>query len=221
MNIVYNINIHQQHTTAVRQQAPTSMLPLVSRLIACNCFVHTPYANMLPQCRIFGAPLTAASGDTTYSPATATLAPKATKSDTSDRGHVDADADSQPSLLALAAELHASVEQGDAEAVARVLSLSNHQRSGGDAQEGVVGDDAQTEQPQQRRGLTLPHLVDCACPRTGLTPLLKAVEGGSEEMVRLLLEAGGDVQSQVRGQQRVVYVVYPYVLFVPSVTLGV
>eukprot|EP00903_Cladosiphon_okamuranus_P011948 g11222.t1 len=147
--------------------------------------------------RIFGAPLAAGNGDAKYSPATATLAPpEEARPNTRVGEHVGTDAVCQPSLLALAAELHASVEQGNAEAVARVLSLSNHRQSGGDAREGGVGDQARTKPSQQRRGSTLPHFVDCACPRTGLTPLLKAVEGGSEEMVRILLEAGGSVQSQ-------------------------
>lgn len=132
--------------------------------------LHTPCVRYVPR-RIFGAPLTTGNGDATYSPATATLAPK-TKTDTSDR-------------VALAAELHSAVEQGDAEAVAGVLS-NLQQRDG----------DAEIEKTPQR-GLS--PLVDCACSRTGLTPLLKAVERRSEEVVRVLLEAGGDVHSQVRG----------------------
>lgn len=98
-------------------------------------------------------------------------------------------------MLALAAELHAAVERGDAEAVVRVLSNRQQRDGDGDATEEVGGDGAKIERPQ-RSGM--PLLVDCACPRTGLTPLLKAVEEGSEEVVRVLLEAGGDVQSQVR-----------------------
>lgn len=147
--------------------------------------------------RIFGTPLSAGGGGATYSLATATLAPKA-NTDTGDRGE-HADAASHPSALAIAAELHAAVEQGDAAAVTRVLSLSNHEQPDGDAGEGG-GQGGKNDQAQPRGfPVPLPHLVDCACPRTGLTPLLKAVEGGSEEVVRVLLEAGGDVRSQVRG----------------------
>lgn len=42
-------------------------------------------------------------------------------------------------------------------------------------------------------------LVNCPCPRTGMAPLLKAVEIGSGEVARLLLEAGADVSSKVGG----------------------
>lgn len=41
------------------------------------------------------------------------------------------------------------------------------------------------------------RLVDSPCPRTGMTPLLKAVEGASEELVGNLLDAGADVRPQV------------------------
>lgn len=154
-------------------------------------FPSLPYPHAcIPYRSIFGAPLTTGGGDSTYSPATATLAPK-TRTETSNEGHVEVA--SQPSALALAAELHAAVEQGDAEAVLRVLS--SRQQLDGDATE-VGGDDAKIGQTQPI-GPKLPLPVDCACPRTGLTPLLKAVEGGSEDVVRVLLEAGGDVQSKV------------------------
>lgn len=40
-------------------------------------------------------------------------------------------------------------------------------------------------------------LIDALCPRTGMTPLLKAVEGGTYDIVRMLLEAGADVRAKV------------------------
>ncbi|CAM9649712.1 unnamed protein product [Pylaiella littoralis] len=129
---------------------------------------------------IFGTPVVI-SGDANYSPATATLAPD-----------VNANMNTTGKRAASpAAELHASVEQGDGEAVARVLS--QHQQHRRDEQE-LGGDDAEKGEARRRDWLLL---VDCACPRTGMTPLLKAVERGSEGSVRALLQAGADVRSRV------------------------
>lgn len=129
---------------------------------------------------IFGTPVVI-SGDANYSPATATLAPD-----------VNANMNTTGKRAASpAAELHASVEQGDGEAVARLLS--QHQQHRRDEQE-LGGDDAERGEARRRDWLLL---VDCACPRTGMTPLLKAVERGSEGSVRALLQAGADVRSRV------------------------
>ncbi len=147
-----------------------SMFTIVAQ-VSC-CFPHH---------RIFGAPLVV-GGDAEYSPATAGLAPK-TNADAS--GHAVAAITSQPTLAALVAELHSSVEQGDEESVAGVLA--RHQQHDGDGAE---------DEGAERRRLLL--VVDSACPRTGMTPLLKAVEAGSEVVVRVLLEAGADIRSKVR-----------------------
>ena len=130
-------------------------------------------------------------GDATYSPATASLAPNPNPYAS---GHGATAATSQETLAALAPELHSSVEQGDEKAVAGVLA--RHQQHHGDDAADAGGDNTKGEEAGQRRGALL--LVDSACPRTGMTPLLKAVEGGSEAVVRVLLEAGADVRSQVR-----------------------
>lgn len=78
-----------------------------------------------------------------------------------------------------------------------MLSKSRPQRDGNATEVGAGGDDATTGKAERRASSLL---VDCTCPRTGLTPLLKAVEGGSEDVVRVLLDAGGDVESQVRDE---------------------
>ncbi|CAN0488059.1 unnamed protein product [Ectocarpus sp. 12 AP-2014] len=132
---------------------------------------------------IFGTPLVASS-DTGYTPAAATAASALSISTTTD------------DLMALVAELHASVEQGDAEAVRRVLSPRCQQYPGEEVEgagEDADGDSAQTGETQPK-SLLVP--VDSACPRTGMSPLLKAVEGGSAEVIRVLLDAGADVRMQ-------------------------
>ncbi|CAM9835583.1 unnamed protein product [Ectocarpus sp. 8 AP-2014] len=132
---------------------------------------------------MFGTPLVA-SGDTGYTPAAASAASAlAISKKTND-------------VQALVTELHASVEQGDAEAVRKVLSSRCQQHPGEeveDAGEDADGDSAQTGETQPR-SLLVP--VDSACPRTGMSPLLKAVEGGSAEVIRVLLDAGADVRMQ-------------------------
>ena len=104
-----------------------------------------------------------------------------------------------------AAELHASVEQGDAEAVARHLQrLREANREGWTQRDETSGGRGGVERdPRERdsgKGVGKEkgtNLVDCPCPRTGMTPLLKAVETGSGGVVRLLLEAGADTRSKV------------------------
>lgn len=132
---------------------------------------------------IFGTPLVA-SRDTGYTPAATTAASAlAINTKTND-------------VKALVAELHASVEQGDAEAVRKVLSSRCQQHPGEeveDAGEDADGDSAQTGETRPK-SLLVP--VDSACPRTGMSPLLKAVEGGSAEVIRVLLDAGADVRMQ-------------------------
>lgn len=117
----------------------------------------------------------------------------------------------------MAAKLHAFVEQGDAEAVKNLLlSIQKHNPAGDDRE-----NDREDREPRgttaavDSSSMSSSHiafvvgetgrnakrrLIDCLCPRTGMTPLLKAVEGASEEVVRLLLEAGADVRSQVGGE---------------------
>ncbi|CAM9305401.1 unnamed protein product [Laminaria digitata] len=94
-----------------------------------------------------------------------------------------------------AALLHASVEQGDAEAVARLLRRRREaDREGQPEQSGARGGGGRGGVGMAKGYGT--SLVDCPCPRTGMTPLLKAVEVGSGDMARLLLEAGADVRSK-------------------------
>ncbi|CAN0260021.1 unnamed protein product, partial [Discosporangium mesarthrocarpum] len=62
------------------------------------------------------------------------------------------------------AELHKYVERGESESLAALLAGGNISK----------------------------ELIDKPCSRTGMTPLLKAVEGGFEDAVRRLLEAGAD-----------------------------
>ncbi|CAM9714020.1 unnamed protein product [Ectocarpus sp. 4 AP-2014] len=132
---------------------------------------------------IFGTPV-AANGDTGYTPAAPTAASAlAISTKTND-------------AKALVAELHAYVEQGDAEAVRKVLSSRFRQHPAEeveDAGEDADGDSTQTGETQPK-SLLVP--VDSACPRTGMSPLLKAVEGGSAEVIRVLLDAGADVRMQ-------------------------
>lgn len=84
-------------------------------------------------------------------------------------------------ISAAADELHTLVEQGDHEGVRRVLRAGETRSAS-----------ASASPPGSS-----PALVDAVCSRTGMTPLLKAVEGASEETVRALLEAGADVRPQV------------------------
>jgi len=140
--------------------------------------------------RIFGAPLVV-GGDAAYSPATASLAPK---SNINASGHGVVAATLQPTLAALVAELHSSVEQGDEEAVAGVLA--RHKQHCGDADAGEIGRNKAEDEAAERKRMLL--VVDSACPRTGMTPLLKAVEAGLEAVVRVLLEAGANVRTKVR-----------------------
>ncbi|CAM9949281.1 unnamed protein product [Ectocarpus sp. 13 AM-2016] len=132
---------------------------------------------------IFGTPLVA-SGETGYIPAAATAASAFSISTKTD------------DVKALVAEVHASVEQGDAEALRKVLSSRCQQHPGEEVEddgEDADGDSAQTGETQPK---TLLVPVDSACPRTGMSPLLKAVEGGSAEVIRVLLDAGADVRMQ-------------------------
>ncbi|CAM9196325.1 unnamed protein product [Hapterophycus canaliculatus] len=135
--------------------------------------------------RIFGSPLISNADDTPSAPAATSVAINA-------NGYGGGqEAVATACLPALAAELHASVERGDAEAVTRVLS--EHQlHMSRSAVPGVDVGANEADEGARRNGL----LIECACPRTGMTPLLKAVEGGSEGVVRVLLEAGADVRSQ-------------------------
>lgn len=138
---------------------------------------------------IFGTPLVA-SGDTGYTPAAAATAAAALAINTKTN-----DVKYAPSK-ALVAKLHGAVEQGDAEAVKKVLFSRCQQHPGEEAEdagEGADGDFAETGEVRPK-GLSLP--VDSACPRTGMSPLLKAVEGGSADVIRVLLDAGADVRMQ-------------------------
>ncbi|CAM9461000.1 unnamed protein product [Scytosiphon promiscuus] len=127
--------------------------------------------------RIFGTPLSAGPNDD-FSTSAAT--PATINANGYGGGHEAADTPCPP---ALAAELHALVERDDAEAVSRLLS--EHRQD-------VSHSATEDEYGARRIGV----LVDCTCPRTGMTPLLKAVEGDSEGVVRVLLGAGADVRSQ-------------------------
>lgn len=129
------------------------------------------------------------------------------------------------------AELHASVEQGDAEAVALLLRGRREADREGEAEQGELREErggvrrgarekeeeggvgggalggalppsiaaAEAENGKGMGGGEGVSLVNCPCPRTGMAPLLKAVEIGSGEVARLLLEAGADVSSKVGG----------------------
>lgn len=100
------------------------------------------------------------------------------------------------------AKLHALVERGDAKGVEEFLRNEQQQE--------VATGNGKKETPEPREETTALAaaaaeaggsnvvVVDASCPRTGLTPLLKAVEGSSESVVRVLLEAGADVRRQVR-----------------------
>lgn len=97
-------------------------------------------------------------------------------------------------------KLHALVERGDADAVQEFFRNEQDTATG------------KFEEPPELQETTPPMkataaavvvegsniIVDTPCPRTGMTPLLKAVEGSSEAVVRVLLEAGADVRRQVR-----------------------
>ncbi|CAN0403990.1 unnamed protein product [Ectocarpus fasciculatus] len=139
---------------------------------------------------IFGA-LLVTSGDTGYTPAAAATTDAAALAINTQTNDVK-----EAPSKALVAELHASVEQGDADSVRKVLFSRCQQHPGEeveDTREGAHADGTATEETR-RKSLLLP--VDSACPRTGMSPLLKAVEGGSAEVIRVLLDAGADVRMQ-------------------------
>ena len=87
--------------------------------------------------------------------------------------------------------LHASVERGEAESVRQLLS----QLEEGKLRKEGANDGAGTSRLvcAKEGG----KLIDALCPRTGMTPLLKAVEGGTYDIVRMLLEARADVRAKV------------------------
>lgn len=87
--------------------------------------------------------------------------------------------------------LHASVERGEAESVRQLLNQLNE---GEMREEGANGGASALRLVcAKEEG----KVIDALCPRTGMTPLLKAVEGGTYDIVRMLLEAGADVRAKV------------------------
>lgn len=99
-----------------------------------------------------------------------------------------------------AAELHSLVERGDAEAIK--FLLANLEGANTSYEELVTGvtstsgtDEALVEDGSTKQEKLL--VVNVLCARTGMTPMLKAVEGAYEDVVAVLLEAGADVRSQV------------------------
>lgn len=118
-------------------------------------------------------------------------------------------------------QLHSFVEQGDVESARRVIFQHFKQQQAEHEEQTTTAAatattktlppaafssgnavDMEKVAKHNRTKNVAVTIVDAPCNRTGMTPLLKAVEGGSEGLVRVLLEAGADVRSQVNKIKR-------------------